>query len=74
MIVWPVYAGVTAFVLAMFALDLGAFHKKAHEVSVKEVSIWIGLAFVFNLLFYKYAYWRFTTDQRYFSILGFGPD
>ena len=75
---WPIYAGFTAFVLAMLALDLGVFHKKAHEVSVKEASIWtsvwIGLAFVFNLLFYKYAHWQFSTNERYLSIPGFDPD
>ncbi len=72
---WHVYAGFTVFVLAMLALDLGVFHKKAHVVSVKEASIWttvwISLALVFNFLFYKYAYWRFTTEDRYLSIPGF---
>ena len=41
------------FVLAMLALDLGVFHKNAHEVSVKEAgiwsSVWIAFAVVFNL-------------------------
>jgi len=27
-------------VLAMLAVDLGIFHKKAHAVSVKEAAIW----------------------------------
>lgn len=40
------------FVLCMLALDLGVFHRHAHEVGVKEASIWsavwIGLALVFN--------------------------
>ncbi len=75
---WWFYAGFTAFVLFVLALDLGVFHKKAHEVSVKEASIWtsvwIGMALVFNYLFYLYAKWRFSTDERYLSIPNFDPD
>ncbi len=75
---WWLYAGFVAFVMFVLALDLGVFHKKAHEVSVKEASIWtsiwIGTAFVFNYLFYLYAKWRFSTDERYLSIPGFDPD
>jgi tellurite resistance protein TerC len=75
---WWLYAAFTAFVLLMLALDLGVFHRKAHEVSVKEASIWttvwISLALVFNLLFYFYAKWKFSSDQSYLSIEGFDPD
>ncbi|HEY0469414.1 MAG TPA: hypothetical protein VGC79_34730, partial [Polyangiaceae bacterium] len=50
--------GFVAFVLAMLALDLGVFHKKDHEVSVKEAliwtSVWITLAMLFNAGIY---YW-----------------
>jgi tellurite resistance protein TerC len=42
----------TAFILAMLALDLGVFHRKAHEVRFKEAVgwsvFWIGLALAFN--------------------------
>lgn len=75
---WWFYAGFTAFVLVLLALDLGVFHKKAHEVSFKEASlwttIWISLAFVFNYLFYLYAHHRFSTHERYLSIPDFDPD
>ena len=41
------------FVLAMLALDLGVFHRKAHEVRVREAliwtAVWISLALAFNL-------------------------
>jgi tellurite resistance protein TerC len=46
------YAGFTGFVLAMLALDLGVFHRKAHEVKLKEALtwsiVWVALALVFN--------------------------
>lgn len=75
---WWFYAGFIAFVLVVLALDLGVFHKKAHEVSFKEASIWttiwISLALVFNYLFYLYAQYRFSTHERYTSIPGFDAD
>lgn len=74
---WWFYAGFTAFVLIILALDLGVFHKKAHEVGFKEASIWTGiwisLAFVFNYLFYIYCQYRFSTHERYL-IPGFDPE
>jgi tellurite resistance protein TerC len=74
---WWLYLAFITFVLFVLALDLGVFHKKAHEVSVKEASIWtaiwISLALVFNVLFYYFARWKFTTDERYLSIPGFDP-
>lgn len=75
---WWFYAGFTAFVLVLLALDLGVFHKKAHEVSFKEASIWttiwISMALVFNYLFYLYAQHRFSTHERYTSLPNFDPD
>ena len=48
------WAGFIAFVLALLALDLGVFHRKAHAVTVKEAAIWsvvwVGLALSFNAL------------------------
>ncbi len=47
------------FVLVMLALDLGVFHRKAHDVSVKEALtwtfVWIFLAMVFNAVIW---FWR----------------
>lgn len=75
---WWFYIGFVSFVLIVLALDLGVFHKKAHEVSFKEASIWttvwISIALIFNYLFYLYAQYRFSTHERYTSIAGFDPD
>jgi len=74
---WGFYLGFVVFVLGMLALDLGVFHRKAHEVSVKEAgawtAVWIGCAFVFNLLFYFYARHEFSTDPRFLALPGFDP-
>lgn len=46
------WAGFNLFVLAMLALDLGVFHRKAHAVSLREATtwsaVWIALALLFN--------------------------
>ncbi len=46
------WIGFTAFVLALLALDLGVFHRKAHAVNTREALtwsvVWISLALVFN--------------------------
>jgi tellurite resistance protein TerC len=48
-----------AFVLLMLALDLGVFHRKTHEVSVKEALtwtlVWVFLAMVFNAIVF---FWK----------------
>jgi tellurite resistance protein TerC len=48
------WAGFVAFVLALLALDLGVFHRHAHEVSTKEAGIWsavwVALALGFGAL------------------------
>jgi len=72
---WLFYVGFTAFVLMMLALDLGVFHRDAHEVTFKESLtwsiVWISLALIFNFLFFKYAGWKFENDARLLAIPGF---
>src|SRR2546421_1121610 len=56
--IW-LWVGFNIFVLAMLALDLGVFHRKAHALSLKEASIWsvvwITLAMIFNAGLYFFA-------------------
>ncbi len=46
-----------AFVLAMLAIDLGIFHRKAHEVPVREAAgwtaVWVSLSLIFNFGVYR---------------------
>lgn len=75
---WQFYAGFILFVLIMLALDLGVFHKEAHEVTFKESLtwsiVWISLALLFNLFFYFYAEWKFENNAALMAIQGFNPD
>lgn len=51
--IWGAFLG---FVLAMLALDLGVFHRSAHEVKLKEALtwsvVWITLSLLFNGVIY----------------------
>jgi tellurite resistance protein TerC len=52
------WVGFTLFVLALLALDLGVFHRTAHQVGMREALawsvIWIALALLFNGLVYRW--------------------
>src|SRR5512139_1025272 len=60
--IW-LWVGFNAFVLAMLALDLGVFHRKAHVVSFKEsitwTVVWVALALLFNG-----GVWHFAGSQK----------
>jgi tellurite resistance protein TerC len=53
------YVGFTAFVLAMLALDLGVFHRKAHVVRPKEAGMWVAVWATLAMTFAGILYiWR----------------
>ncbi len=56
------WVGFNVFVLALLALDLGVFHRNAHEVSLREASVWsvvwVSLALLFNA-----GIWYFQGSQ-----------
>jgi tellurite resistance protein TerC len=53
------WTGFNLFVLAMLAIDLGVFHRKAHVVSLRESlswsGVWVALALLFNLGVWHFA-------------------
>jgi tellurite resistance protein TerC len=63
---WWFYAGFTAAVLVVLAIDLGVFHRAAHAVSYKESLawsvVWVSLALLFNYGLYLYAQSMFASD------------
>lgn len=63
------WVGFNVFVLAMLAVDLGIFHKHAHDVSSKEALtwsiIWVTLALCFNACIY--FFWNDLSPQSAYS-------
>jgi tellurite resistance protein TerC len=57
------WIGFASFILAMLALDLGVFHRKARAVSFKEAlgwtAAWVMLALLFNL-----GVWHFAGEAK----------
>lgn len=53
------WVAFNAFVLAMLALDLGVFHRRAHEVRLREAAawsgVWVGVALLFNAAIWLFA-------------------
>lgn len=53
-----IWLGFITFIFMMLALDLGVFHRKSHEVKIKEAlvwsAVWITLALIFNYCIYHF--------------------
>ena len=54
------WIGFNAFVLLMLVLDLGIFHRKSHEVKIKEALVWSGVWVALALLFNIGIYFFYT--------------
>jgi len=72
---WWFYLAFLAGVLVLLALDLGVFHREAHEVRFREAltwsAVWVSLALAFNYGLYHFALWKFPQDPRLLAIPGF---
>lgn len=65
------WIGFTLFVLALLALDLGVFHKKAHAVSVKEALVWTGIWIAIALAFNVGIYFWFGAEHALEFLTGY---
>lgn len=65
------WIGFTVFVLAVLALDLGVFHRTAHEVRLREAllstAVWILLAMLFDVG----IYFRFGSEHALDFLTGY---
>ncbi len=59
------------FILAMLALDLGVFHRKAHVVRVREAAIWTGVWVALSLCFSGWIYIRAGSDVALQFLTGY---
>ncbi len=65
------WIGFTLFVLALLALDLGVFHRRAHEVRFREALAWNVVWIVLALLFNGWVYWQFGADRGLEFLTGY---
>lgn len=61
------YVGFIALVMVFLALDLGVFHREAHEVSLKESMLWSAIWLACGLSFTGFVYYAYQ-----FHWLGLG--
>src|SRR5687767_10327529 len=65
------WVGFNVFVLAMLALDLGVFHRQAHEVRFREAAtwsaVWVTVALAFNAL----IYWQWGSEAALQFLTGY---
>ncbi len=75
---WWLYCLFTLFVFAVLAIDLGVFHREAHEVSIKEAAVWsvvwVILALSFGAALYYYCLTQFPNNPRLMAIPGFSAE
>jgi tellurite resistance protein TerC len=71
---WPFYIVFSVGVMVVLWTSLKAFHKKAHEISVKEASIsalsWMCLALAFNVILYFFTLYRLEANPDLAAQLG----
>lgn len=65
------WVGFTVFVLVMLALDLGVFHRRAHEVRVREALIWTGVWVTLALIFNAGVYYFFGPERALEFLTGY---
>ncbi len=61
----------TGFVIVMLALDLGVFHRKAREVTVREALVWTGVWVALSLVFAVGVYQWFGSERALEFLTGY---
>ena len=59
-LLWGVF---NLFVLGMLVLDLAVFHRKAHEIRIREALLWSAFWIMLALLFNAYLFRRLINQQ-----------
>ena len=55
------YGAFIVFVFGMLALDLGVFHRRDHNVTIRESFIWTAVWIVLAMAFMAFVYYRYET-------------
>ena len=65
------WIGFTAFVVAMLVLDLGVFHRDAHEVRMREALVWSVIWIALSLLLCAGVYAQFGNERGLEFLTGY---
>jgi tellurite resistance protein TerC len=65
------WVGFNVFIIIMLAIDLGVFHKKTHEVKLKEALVWSLVWVVLALLFSIFVAYEFGKTRAIEYITGY---
>src|SRR3970282_1301735 len=65
------WIGFTVLVLALLAIDLGVFHRKAHVVRAREALLWTGAWVALSLVFNLGVYVWFGTERALEFLTGY---
>ena len=57
------WLGFTGLVLALLAIDLGVFHRKAHAVGVREATVWSAVWVALSLGFCVWVWASFGPER-----------
>lgn len=65
---WTWWIGFNVFVLAMLGIDLAVFHRRSHEIKLKEAllwsAVWVLVALLFNLGLWRGWIASYPPDER----------
>jgi tellurite resistance protein TerC len=67
-LLWVIF---NLFVVAMLALDLGVFHRKAHVIHIREALLWSGVWITLSLLFALGIYVRHGSEPALEFLTGY---
>ncbi|MEQ8425034.1 MAG: TerC/Alx family metal homeostasis membrane protein, partial [Cyclobacteriaceae bacterium] len=65
------WVGFNVFILIMLALDLGVFHRKSKEISVKEAFLWTGFWVILSFAFNVVVYYILGVDKAFEFFTGY---
>lgn len=65
------WIGFNVFVLLMLVLDLGVFHRKSKEISVKEALLWTGVWVFMAFLFNVFVYYQISEEKAFEFFTGY---
>ncbi len=65
------WIGFNVFVLLMLVLDLGVFHRKSKEITVKDALIWTGVWVTMAFLFNIFVYYQLGEEKAFEFFTGY---